>query len=249
MAPDGLLSGKCALVTGAGRGIGRAVGELFAQNGARVAFNYHSRAAQTQEAAARFEGSVAVAADLTDASAVNSMVEQVMVEFGQIDILVNAASSFANGVSFLDDSWEAYTQEWNGVVGTTFHAIKAVAPHMVQRRYGRIVNFAAALVKRPTVNCAAHIATKSAIIGFSRALAKELGPHNVTVNVISPGMTLTEFSSSLPSAERDRIAAVTPLRRLATPGDVANLALFFASDLSGFVTGAEVSPDGGLVVL
>jgi 3-oxoacyl-[acyl-carrier protein] reductase len=111
------------------------------------------------------------------------------------------------------------------------------------------VNLAATLTHRPAPGYGAHTMAKAAVLAFTRTLAREVGPQNITANAVSPGMTLTDFSESLPQGLRDQVAARTPLGRLATPEDVARAVVFFASPLSGFVTGANLAPDGGLAVL
>ena len=243
----GLLEGRVALVTGAGRGIGEAVARLFATEGAQVVVHYHKSATSAERLASEING-IALQADLTSASEAEGLADTAMAAHGRIDILVNNAASFTHGGSFLSDSWESYTQELDGVLGATFHITRAVAPHMVAAGYGRIVNFGATLLQRPVAGYGPHITAKAAVDGLTKALSRELGPHGVTVNIIHPGMTLTDFSKSLPEEQQRAVAGRTPLRRLAEPEDVARAALFFASDLSGFVTGAGLAPDGGLAV-
>jgi 3-oxoacyl-[acyl-carrier protein] reductase len=192
---------------------------------------------------------VAVQADLREQLQVDRLVQESLAAFGSIDILVNNAASFSQKPSFDDESWQDYAEEWQGVFGTTFHPIKAVVPVMKQQGGGRIVNFAATLLQRPAIGYGAHTCAKAAVLALSRNLARELGPYNISVNVVSPGMTLTDFTNSLSENEREKIAKITPLRRLASPDDVANLCLFYASDLAAFVTGANTAPDGGLAVI
>lgn len=245
----GLLDDKVAIVTGSGRGIGASIARLFVDQGAQVAAHYHATAEEAEKLAGKFPARVAAfQADLTEAADSNRMVSAVIERFGTIDILVNNAASFTHGKPFDEDSWEAYCAEWNGVVGTTFHPTKAVVGHMKSRGSGVIINFLATLLQRPATGYGPHATAKAAILGLTRTLARELGPSGIRVNTISPGMTLTDFSKSLPEDVRDRIAKQTPLRRLAKPDDVARIALFYASDLSEFVTGANIAPDGGLAV-
>ena len=111
------------------------------------------------------------------------------------------------------------------------------------------MNFVATLIQRPAPEYIVHTTAKSALIGLTRTLARDLGPHGITVNMVSPGMTLTDYSQSLPEDLKARVAGQTPLRRLATPEDVANVVLFYASPLADFVTGANLAPDGGLAIL
>jgi len=243
-----LLEGKTAIITGAGRGIGRSIAELFAENGANVVIHYFKSASTADELAARVNG-IAVKADLTVPNDAVSLVQESLASYGSVDILVNNAASFAHASSFSEENWSTYLEEFNGVFGATFHVTSAVIPVMKDQGRGRIINFGATLIQRPAVGYGAHTCAKSAVLALTKNLARELGPYGITVNSVSPGMTLTDFSNSLPQVERDRISSITPLRRLAQPGDVADVCLFFASDLSHFVTGANIAPDGGLAVL
>ncbi len=243
-----LLDGKVALVTGAGRGIGVAVARLFAQEGARVAVHYR-QSREPAEALAREIGGYAVRADLTDPQATATMVDDVAAHFGRLDILVNNAASFAADLTFEQATWDDFAQEFAGVVGATVNPTQAAVPHMKRQGGGRIIVFGATLVQRPAPEYIVHTTAKSALIGLTRTLARDLGPHNITVNLVSPGMTLTDYSQSLPDALKERVASQTPLRRLATAEDVAKVVLFYASPLADFLTGATLAPDGGLAVL
>ncbi len=244
----GLLDGKIALVTGAGRGIGSSIARHFAAEGATVAVHYNNSAGPARQIAAEIYGA-AFQADLTRQDQSEQLVTDVLKQFGRIDILVNNAASFAQAKPFVEDDWTRYTEEWNGVVGATFHPTRAVIAPMQAQGGGKIINFLATLIERPAVGYGAHTTAKSALLGLTRTLARELGPSNIRVNAVSPGMTMTQFSASLPDEERARVARLTPLRRVAEPEDVARVVLFFASDLSGFVTGSHLAPDGGLAVL
>lgn len=242
-----LLENKVALVTGAGRGIGAVVARRFAEEGAKVVVHYRG-SREPAEALAREIGGVALQADLTDALATEAMVADALSRFGRIDVLVNNAASFAADLDFDRATWDDFRAEFEGVVGATVHPTKAVVPVMKDQGEGRIVNFVATLVQRPAPEYIVHTTAKSALIGLTRTLARDLGPHGITVNMVSPGMTLTDYSQGLPDDLKARVAAQTPLRRLATADDVANVVLFYASPLAGFVTGANIAPDGGLAV-
>ncbi|MBV9850726.1 MAG: SDR family oxidoreductase [Armatimonadetes bacterium] len=243
-----LLEGKVALVTGAGRGIGSEVARLFAGEGARVGVHYRS-SRETAEALAREIGGVALQADLTDSAATEAMVAAALSHFGRMDVLVNNAASFAADLSFEQATWDDFQNEFAGVVGTTVNPTRAVVPIMKQQGGGRIIVFLATLLQRPVPNYVVHATAKSALIGLTRTLARDLGPHGITVNMVSPGMTLTEYSQALPEKVQDAVRRQTPLRRLATPEDVAKVVLFYASPLADFVSGANLAPDGGLAVL
>ncbi len=243
-----LLPNKIALVTGAGRGIGAVIARRFAAEGATVVVHYR-RSREPAERLASEIGGAALAADLTDPGATEAMVADALSRFGRVDILVNNAASFAADLSFEKASWNDFRAEFDGVVGATVNPTRAVIPAMKAQGGGRIINFVATLLQRPAAEYVVHTTAKSALVGLTRTLARELGPHGITVNMVSPGMTLTEYSQNLPEPVKERIAALTPLRRLATADDVAGVVLFYASPLAGFVTGANLAPDGGLAVL
>jgi 3-oxoacyl-[acyl-carrier protein] reductase len=139
--------------------------------------------------------------------------------------------------------------EWQVVVRPVFNVTRAALPHLIAQGSGRIVNLSATLLQRPATGFAAHAMAKAAVLSLTRTLAREVGPHGVTVNAVSPGMTLTTFSRNLPEDVKESVRRQTPLRRLATPEDVAGAILFFCSPLADFVTGANIAPDGGLAVL
>lgn len=243
-----LLQNQIALVTGAGRGIGSAIARRLAAEGAKVVVHYRA-SREEAEALAKDIGGLALGCDLTDALVTEAMVADALSHFGRIDILVNNASSFAADLDFAAATWDDFRAEFDGVVGATVNPTKAVVPVMKAQRSGRIINFAATLIQRPAPEYIVHATAKSALIGLTRTLARDLGPHGITVNLISPGMTLTDYSQSLPDDLKARVAAQTPLRRLATPDDVTGIVLFYASPLAGFVSGANIAPDGGLAIL
>jgi 3-oxoacyl-[acyl-carrier protein] reductase len=248
MPPGNLLAGKVALITGAGRGIGTAVARLFAQQGARVIVHYHTSAAPAEALAKEING-LALGADLTDPVVTEAMVADALSHTGRIDILVNNAASFAHGLSLEQATWEDFQAEFQGVVGATVNPTKAVVPIMKAQGSGRIVNYIATLVQRPAPEYVVHTTAKSALIGLTRTLARDLGPYGITVNMVSPGMTLTDYSQSLPEDVKQSVTRQTPLRRLAVAEDVAKVVLFYASPLADFVTGANLAPDGGLAIL
>ncbi len=242
-----LLENKVALVTGAGRGIGSAVARRLASEGARVVVHYRE-SRDAAEALAGEIGGLAVQADLTEPTAAERVVAEALAHFGRLDVLVNNAASFAADIHFAEAAWADFQTEFDGVVGATVLPTQAAMPVMIRQGGGRIVNLVATLTQRPAPEYVVHTTAKSALIGLTRTLARELGPHGITVNMVSPGMTLTEYSSNLPEDIKARVAGLTPLRRLATPEDVADAVLFFASPLAGFVTGANIAPDGGLAI-
>ncbi|AWU96747.1 3-oxoacyl-ACP reductase [Azospirillum ramasamyi] len=252
------FQGKAILVTGAGRGIGAAIARAFAAEGAMVAVNYlrNKAAAEAVAAECRALGGdgLPLRADVTDAAAVAGMVETAVAEFGGLDVVVNNA--FAPYVFdpdrrrlFWETEWDDYQTQIDGALKSTHAVCRAVLPALRRRGGGSIVNMATDLVARPTVPYHDYTTAKAALIGFSRTLAAELGPFGIRVNCVAPGLVYpTDASRSTPEPVKDRITALTPLGRIATPEDVAGPVLFLASDWSRFMTGQTLTVDGGLVM-
>lgn len=249
---------KVILVTGASRGIGAAIAQAFAGEGALVVVNYlrnESAAAQVVEHCMEVGGDAwAIPADVMDASAVNAMVEQVMTETGRIDVVVNNAlrayrfnPDLRRRFQELDAS--AYRQQFDAAVQSACNVCKAVLPHMRQRAAGSIINISSDLVEHPVVPYHDYATAKAAMVGFSRHLAAELGPSGIRVNCVAPGLVWpTDASRETRESIREQLAGQTPLRRIATPEDVTGPVMFLASDWSRFMTGQVLYVDGGLVM-
>ena len=248
-----LLDGARALVTGAGRGIGVSIAEQLAAEGAAVVLAYRrSREKAEQTAAAlRAAGGTAVTlqADLTDETQARRLVDEAAAALGGLDILVNNAAGFGPLKRFEEATWQDIDDEWNAVVRPVVLATRAALPYLTAQGRGRIVNLAATLLQRPQPGYGAHAMAKAAVLAYTRTLAREVGPQGITVNAVSPGMALTEFSQSLPEELKRAVAARTPLRRIATADDVARTVVLFCTPLADFITGANLAPDGGLAVL
>jgi 3-oxoacyl-[acyl-carrier protein] reductase len=248
-----LLTGAKALVTGAGRGIGVEIARLLAAEGASVAVHYRGSREGAEKTAAMIRdaggNAVTLQADLTDEPQATRLVAETADALGGLDILVNNAAGFGPLKNLADHTWGEIDDEWQAVVKPVFVLTRAVLPGMRAQRNGRIINLSATLLQRPAPTYGAHGMAKSAVLSFTRTLAREVGPDGITVNAVSPGMALTEFSQSLPEELKNAVRDRTPLRRLATPEDVAKVVLFFASPLADFVTGTNIAPDGGLAVL
>lgn len=252
------FKGKVILVTGAGRGIGAAIARAFAQEGGMVVVNYlqDSAAAEEVVAACKQLGGDAwsIQADVSSEPAVRAMVAQVLLEMGKIDVLVNnafAAYSFDPDQRnmFWELTWADYQRQLDGALRSTYNVCQAVLPHFRKRSRGNIINMVSDLVERPTVPYHDYTTAKSALIGFSRNLAAELGPMGIRVNCVAPGLVYPTAASRQTKEEvKDMITAQTPLRRIAMPEDVAGPVLFLASDWSRFMTGQTLFVDGGLVM-
>jgi 3-oxoacyl-[acyl-carrier protein] reductase len=249
---------RTIIVTGASRGIGAALAKAFAAEGGLVVVNYLSNEAaalQVVEACQALGGqALAIAADVTSESEVKAMMARIADEVGKVDAVVNNA--FApyifdpdDRTRFWDTPWSAYQTQFDGALKATYNMCQAVLPLMKQRLRGSIVNMTSDLVARPSIPYHDYTTAKSALIGFSRTLAAELGPLGIRVNCVAPGLVYpTDASRATKEEVREALIAQTPLRRIATPEDVTGPVLFLASDWSGFVTGQTLHVDGGLVM-
>jgi len=256
--PNARFDGQVVLVTGASRGIGAAMAKAFAREGALVLVNYLHNAAAAQEVVMACEQAGgqawALQADVRSPEAVQAMVAQALAETGRIDAVVNNAfSPYAfdpeHRQRFWEVPWQAYQGQFDGAVQAAYHVCQAVLPHMRQRARGSIVNLVSDLVQRPSIAYHDYTTAKSALVGFSRNLATELGPLGIRVNCVAPGLVSpTASSQHTKEAVKDVLVAQTPLGRLATPDDVAGPVLFLASDWSRFMTGQVLVVDGGLVM-
>lgn len=243
------LHNKIAIVTGSSRGIGAATAILLAKNGAKVAVNYQSNREAGEKVLAQIENDggtgLLVRADVTDPGQIAAMVEQTEKELGPVDILVNNANMSFPVVPFIDFPWEGFEQKILHEMKAAFFCCQTVAKSMIPRKQGCIVNVSSGLSKTPGPGFVAHTSAKSALDAFSKALALELGPHGITVNVVAPGLTITDATAHQPQAMKDAVAEHTPLRRLAEPEDIAGAILFYCMDWSRFVTGTYLPVSGG----
>jgi len=247
-----LLEGKVALVTGAARGIGRAIAELFVENGARVGIaDIVASQAQAVADAINAAGpgrASALSLDVTDPASVQRTVDALVAAFGRVDILVNNAG-IHRGHMVVDFPLDAWEQVFKVNVTGTFLCAQAVARQMIRQGGGGcIISMSSASGKKPDPKGAAYCSSKSAIIGLTRVLALELGEHGIRANAILPGATDTEMLREVVGRVpgfREELMARTPLRRMADPRDQANAALFLASDLARHITGEGLVVSGG----
>jgi 3-oxoacyl-[acyl-carrier protein] reductase len=238
------LDGKVALVTGGSRGIGAAISRELAEAGARVAVNYRAGQEAAENLAGQISG-LAVQADVSSANEVESLVERVESEFGDLDILVNNAGITRDTlIARMSD------EDWETVIDTnlrgTFNTARAVARKMLRRRSGAIVNLSSVVGVHGNPGQANYAASKAGIIGLTKALARELGSRGVRVNAIAPGYISTELTDVLNEEQRGLILGNTPLARLGEPEDVARAVRFLCSDEAAFITGEVLLVDGGL---
>lgn len=239
---------KTVIVTGASRGIGSCVAKEFAKKGYNVVVNYFKSEEKAKEVASEVEKlggrALLFKADVSDPKQVKEMVETTLKIFGKIDVLVNNAGISISGllIDMTDEQIQSLVQ--SNLVSVLICS-REVAKHMMSEQFGRIVNISSIWGIVGGSNETVYSATKSGVIGFSKALAKELGFSNVTVNVVAPGFVETDMTNNLSSETKNEIASETTLQRLGTPNDVASAVLFLASDDASFITGQVLRVDGG----
>ena len=246
-----LLDGKTALVTGASRGIGRAIALRLAEEGAQVAVNYAGNVKAAEEVKSVIEAAGGKAmlcqADVADSKAVDAMVESVVKEFGTIDILVNNA-----GITRDNLLMRMKDEDFDKVLDTNlkgvYYCTKVVSKLMMKKRTGRIVNMASVVGLVGNVGQTNYAAAKAGVIGFSKAAAREMASRGVTVNVVAPGSIDTDMTAVLPEKVKEKIIADIPLGKMGEPKDIANAVLFLVSDQASYITGQVVNIDGGLVM-
>ncbi len=245
----GLLDGKVALVTGGSRGIGKAIALKFTSEGADVVFTYLSNKAaaeQTEQELGQFGHRVkAYASDASSFESAHELVKQVIEDFSRIDILVNNAG-ITRDTLLMRMTEQQWDEVLNGNLKSAFNFTHAVVPLMARQRAGSIISLSSVVGIAGNVGQANYAASKAGIIALSTSVAKEMGSRNVRCNCIAPGFIDTDMTSSLPEELRKEWAKTIPLRRCGTPEEVANVALFLASDLSSYVTGQVIHCCGGM---
>ncbi len=243
--------GRTVLITGASRGIGAACARRFAAAGDRVVVNYHRSEAEAlalvQEIETAGGAAMAVLADVGDPEQVRRMVDNVLEKFCQLDILICNAG-IARQQLFTDITDEDWRDLFRTNVDGTFYCCRAVLPHFIHRKAGRIVTLSSMWGITGGSCEVAYSATKAAVIGLTRALAKEVGPSGITVNCVAPGVIDTEMNGNLTPADLEALREETPLERIGTPEDVAESVFFLASEGARFMTGQVLSPNGGILI-
>ena len=247
-----MLQGKTALITGASRGIGKGIAEIFAKNGCNIAFTY----ASSVEKAMAFEQEltslygVKVKGYQSDAANFNqsiALAETVIADFGKIDCLINNA-----GITRDTLMLRMTEEQWDDVINTNlksaFNLTKAFLKHFLGNRAGSIINMTSVVGVMGNAGQANYAASKAGMIGFTKSIAKELGSRNVRCNAVAPGFIETEMTHALDENVRKQWAESIPLKRGGSPEDVANVCLFLASDMSGYVTGQTLSVCGGMLM-
>ncbi|RXY99301.1 3-oxoacyl-[acyl-carrier-protein] reductase [Fictibacillus sp. S7] len=246
-----MLNGKTALVTGASRGIGRAIALELAKNGAKVAVNYAGNEAKAKEVVeeiiAMGQEAIAVQANVADSESVTGMVKRVIEEFGSLDILVNNA-----GITKDNLLMRMKEEEWDSVLNTNLKGVflctKAVTRQMMKQRKGRIINISSIVGVSGNPGQANYVAAKAGVIGLTKTTAKELASRNITVNAIAPGFIDTEMTEVLEENVKGEMLKAIPLARFGSTDDIASLVTFLAGDSSSYITGQTINVDGGMVM-
>ena len=245
------LVDKVALVTGASRGIGRAIALRLAADGAKVAINFAGNLARAEEVKAEIENNggaaILVQGDVSNFETVNEVVKKVLDTWGRIDILVNNA-----GITRDNLLLKMTEEDFDAVIGTNlkgvFNCTKAVTKLMMKQRSGRIVNMSSVVALNGNISQANYAAAKAGIIGFTKSAAKELASRGVTVNAVAPGFIETDMTGALNDKIKSEMIGAIPLGRIGKPEDVANAVAFLVSENADYITGQVISVDGGMAI-
>ena len=243
------LKDKVAIITGASRGIGAASAKAIAHHGATVVINYIKSKDKAEELLDEIKkaggNGMVFQADVRDQGAVNDLVESTLKEFGKIDVLVNNANINFPIRPFMELTWDQIEAKILGEMKALYNCSQAVLKDMISRKSGKLIFVSSSLSRFPGYGFAAHAAAKSAMDSMAKVMAMELGPSGITVNVVGPGLTLTDATAGQPKEVHEQIAAITPLRRLGMPDDIAGVVLFLASSLSNYLNGEYIPVTGG----
>ena len=245
----GLLQGKVALITGAARGIGKAIALKYAAEGADIAFTDLVINEVAEETVAQLESFgvrvKAYASNAADFEATQEVVAQVLADFGRIDVLVNNAGITKDGLVM-----RMSEAQWDAVIAvnmkSAFNFLHAVVPVMARQKSGSIINMASIAGQTGNPGQVNYSASKAGLIAMAKSVAKEMGPRGIRANAIAPGYVITEMTEVLPQAVKDEFIKLIPLKRGASVDEIASVALFLASDLSSYVTGQVIAVNGGM---
>jgi len=244
-----LLEGKVALITGATRGIGKGIAEMFAQQGAKVAFTYAGSVDKAKELEATLSSVTQIKgyqSDASDYDAAQKLVDEVMAEFGQIDILINNA-----GITRDNLLMRMSKDDWDTIIkvnlDSVFNLTKAVIKPMMKAKSGSIINMTSVVGVKGNAGQANYAASKAGVIGFTKSVALELGSRNIRCNAVAPGFIETEMTGALDAKVVEAWREGIPLKRGGQPEDIANACVFFGSEMSAYVTGQVLNVDGGML--
>ena len=245
-----LLKGKTVIITGATRGIGKGIADIFAKHGANIAFTYHSSSekAKSLEDQLKKDGAKVIGykSDASDFDAAQKLVDDVLSEFGSVDVLINNAGITKDGL-LMRMSEEDFNDVMRVNMNSVFNLTKAVIRPMLKQKKGSIINMSSVVGVKGNAGQANYAVSKAAINGFTKSVAQELGSRNIRCNSIAPGFIQTEMTEALGQEQIDKWSSSIPLKRGGTVDDVANVSLFLASDMSSYVTGQTINVCGGML--
>ena len=246
-----MLKGKCAVITGATRGIGKCIATKFAKEGANVVINYRNNEEEALKVKQELEdlGSqvLVVKADVSELEQAENLIKEAKKEFGRVDILVNNAGITKDNLII-----RMKEEDFDSVIKTNlkgaFNCLKAVTPIMLKQKYGKIVNMASVVGVVGNPGQVNYCASKAGLIGMTKSLAKEIGSRNITVNAIAPGFIDTDMTKILSDDQKKKILSQIPLNKFGNVEDIANVALFLGSENSNYITGQVIHVDGGMAM-
>lgn len=246
-----MLNGKTALVTGASRGIGRAIALKFSENGANIVINYNGSESKAQETVNAINANgghaIAVKGDISNFEGAKNVISAAIENFGRLDILVNNAGITKDGL-ILRMKEEDFDKVISVNLKGAFNCIRHASPIMVKQKSGRIINISSVVGLRGNPGQINYAAAKAGIIGMTKTAARELAARNITVNAIAPGFITTDMTGQLSDKTQDAILETIPMKIAGKPDDIANLATFLASDNASYITGQVICVDGGMSV-
>lgn len=246
------LAGKVALVTGSTKGLGKAIAMALGRAGASVALNYQHDRQAAERAFAEFQAAGLhgglFRGDVSSERGVQKLVEAVAQRLGPVDILVVNATPAQPQKPIEQYDWAFHQQMLDFFVKSPYLLTRAVLPHMKQQRWGRIVNIGSEVFRRGVPNFSAYVAAKGAQAGWTRSMANELAPWQITVNIVSPGWIPVERHQDDPQEQKDGYLALIPLRRWGVPDDLGGIVTLLASDAGAFITGQDIAVNGGMTV-